>query len=404
MNQKTDHDRTNQGETVAEKCPICDKLSNRYSIDGANLDFLRACAKQGNINEVISLSRIAWTSFPEIGRNINSQFLIDGISSNMLKALQAQINETLKPAVLLAEKFPELVYKLPMEIDKNISDRIGTFYSQLAKEFKETLSNMGFPEPEQMKILSYLLPVAVPLLQELLMRQKVPSEKGKAGELGLLDELKDYFPEDDYEHIGGPGDIDIVATPTYGDFSLTQKILIESKKNDSGWSSASVDNVRKHMQARSSQFAILVVEVMPRGARGFLIEHSDQGAVLITSRKDVCIVYGALRSVFIAAHPFGIRTTDLRKLLEEKRIEEAAKDAMHYQEYLRKIRIKATRIISNARSMIEIANDLDMHLRACLTELQKRIEGAVEEIAGIQPSAHAEGETFNQHVKRISLN
>ena len=40
MNQKTDHDKTNQGETFAEICPICDKLSNRYSIDDANLDFL----------------------------------------------------------------------------------------------------------------------------------------------------------------------------------------------------------------------------------------------------------------------------------------------------------------------------------------------------------------------------
>jgi len=395
MNQKTDHDRTNQGETVAEICPICGKLSNRYSIDDANLDFLRACAKQGNINEVISLSRVAWTSFPEIGRNINSQFLIDGISSNMLKALQAQINETLKPAVLLAEKFPELVYKLPMEIDKNISDRIGTFYSQLAKEFKETLSNMGFPEPEQMKILSYLLPVAVPLLQELLMRQKVPSEKGKAGELGLLDELKDYFPEDNYEHIGGPGDTDIIATPRYGSFPLNQKVLIESKENNSGWSKVFVDEVFKHMQIRSNQFAILAVEAMPRGARGFLVEHFDEGVILVTSRKDVCITYGALRSVFIATHPFGINTTDLRKLLEEKRIGEAARDAMHYQEYLRKIRAKATRIVSNARSMIEIANDLDMHLRTCLEELQKRIEGAVEEIAGIQPSAHTKGETFD---------
>ena len=123
----------------------------------------------------------------------------------------------------------------------------------------------------------------------------------------------------------------------------------------------------------------------------------------MTSRKDVCITYGALRSVFIATHPFGINTTDLRKLLEEKRIGEAARDAMHYQEYLRKIRAKATRIVSNARSMIEIANDLDMHLRTCLEELQKRIEGTVEEIAGIQPADRAKGETFDQHTKGISL-
>jgi len=373
-----------------EKCPVCGGFPSQYSIDDANLDFLRACAKQGNINEVISLSRIAWASFPEIGRNINSQFLIEGISSNMLKALEAQVNEALKPAVLLAEKFPELVYKLPLELDKNLDTRIEVIKDMLVKEFKGTMNNMGFPEPEQMKLLSNMVPVVVALLQQLLMLQKIPGEKGKAGELELLNELKDCFPEDDYEHVGGSGDTDIIATPKYGDIHLNQRILIESKKNDSGWDRDFLEGVRKHMQARSNQFAILAVEVMPKGAKGFLVEHFHEGVIFVTSRRDIHIAYAALRSAFIATYPLKINVADLRRLLEEKKIEDVVKDAMHYQEYLRKIRVRVTKIVSNAKKITEDSDELDVQLKMCLNELQRRIREAVKEIDEIKPALNAE--------------
>jgi len=173
--------------------------------------------------------------------------------------------------------------------------------------------------------------------------------------------------------------------PRYGGFQLSHKILIESKRNNSGWSKVFVDKVRRHMRARGNHFAILVVEVMPRGARGFLTEHFSEGAILITSRKNVCIAYGTLRSVFIATHPFEVNVADLQKLLADKKIENAVKDAMHYQEYLRKVRIKAARIISNAKSIVETSDELDAHLKRCLKELQNRIKNAVIEIAKAKP-------------------
>ena len=50
--------------------------------------------------------------------------------------------------------FPELVYKLPVEIDKTIEDKMQKINILLTKEFKEALNSMGFPEPEQMKLLT----------------------------------------------------------------------------------------------------------------------------------------------------------------------------------------------------------------------------------------------------------
>lgn len=372
-----------------ERCPVCGGFPSRYLINNANLDFLKDCADKGQVNEAISVARIVWSRFPELRLNADSKMIIEGVSANMLKALQVQINETLEPAKMFAEKLPELVYKLPMEMDKNIGEKIEEIRTLLTKEFKETLGNMGFPEPEQLKLLSQLLPAVLPLLQDLLTLQKVPSEKGKIGELELLKELRDFFPEDDYKHIGGPGNTDIIATPVYGGFQLSQRVLIESKKNNSGWSRDFINEVRRHLQTHSNRFAILAVEVMPKGARGFLIEHFNEGAILVTSRKDVCIAYGALRSVFIATYPFEVDVGDLRKLFEEKRIEEAIKDALQYQEYLKRIKTKSATIMLNAKSIVEISDDLNTHLRICLSELQKRIRSAVEEIVETRPSTNA---------------
>lgn len=386
---------------TTDTCPVCGGVPNQYSIDNVNLEFLRISANSGNVNEIISVARIVWRNLPGVRLSADSKIIIDGVSASMLNAIQAQLNEVLKPASLIAEKLPELIYRLPDEMTENVNEKVEEIKTRLVVEFKEALSTVGFPEPEQMKVLSQLIPSVLPLLQELLRLQKVPMEKGRAGELELLNELRDYFPEDDYKHIGGPGDTDIVATPTYGGFRLNHEILIESKKNNSGWDKAFIDNVRRHMKARGNHFALLAVEIMPTGAKGFLIEHSSEGAILIISRKDVCIAYGALRAVFIAIKPFELNVANLQKLLTENEIENIVKDAMNYQQYVRNIKTKATRIISNSRSIVNISDELDAHLKECLIGFQERIRNKVKEIVQTQladPKLHqALGQKTQKH-------
>jgi len=74
---------------------------------------------------------------------------------------------------------------------------IENFKYDLTNKFRETLEKMGFPEPEQMRLLAQLVPSVLPLLQELLRFQKVPKDKGRRGELELLKEISEYFPEDE---------------------------------------------------------------------------------------------------------------------------------------------------------------------------------------------------------------
>ena len=119
---------------------------------------------------------------------------------------------------------------------------------------------------------------------------------------------------------------------------------------------------------------------MPSGANGFMVEHCSEGVILVTSRDNFRITYGALRAILIALQPFNAKQVDMKKILADKRIEEAITEAFRYQEYLRKIRKGTEKIIASAKSITQNVNDLDNCLKQCLKRLQEQINHAIHEI------------------------
>jgi len=405
------------------KCPICGNNIHECSVDSINLSFLEERAKDGKINAAISLARIVWNNIPELRLTSDSKAIVEGLFVAIRQELQRQVNDVLMPIEVFTKNFPMLIEKLPEDVKKdlqrefketkikleeefrllrefaptfnNIADAIKTvsenvegitrkeienFKYDLTSKFRETLEKMGFPEPEQMRLLAQLVPSVLPLLQELLKFQKVPREKGRHGELELLGELNDYFPGDGCKPLGSSGDTDILAEPRYNGMSLGGRVLIESKKNNSGWSGSYLEQVQRHMKIRGERLAILAVEVMPSGANGFMVEPCSEGVVLVTSRDNFRIAYGALRAILIALQPFNAKQVDIKKILADKRIEEAIAEALQYHEYLKNIRKGTQKIISNAKGIAQNADDLDNCLKQCLKQLQQRIDSAIHEV------------------------
>jgi hypothetical protein len=134
------------------------------------------------------------------------------------------------------------------------------------------------------------------------------------------------------------------------------------------------------MKIRGERLAILAVEVMPSGANGFMVEPCSEGVILVTSRDNFRIAYGALRAILIALQLFNVRQVDVKKILADKRVEEAIAEAFQYHEYLNNIRKGAQKIINNAKGIAQNADDLDNCLKQCLRQLQQRINSAIHEI------------------------
>ena len=342
----------------------------------------------------------------------------------MREDLQKQVTDVLRPIETFTRTFPIIIEKLPEDVRKdlqrefqetklaletefsllresslnfknildalqNVSDNMANMTrkeienvkQELTYRFKETLEKMGFPQPEQMKMLAQLVPSVLPLLQELLRFQTAPAEKGKIGEQELLKELKDYFPEDDCKPLGNSGDTDIIVEPKHNGSNLNCKIIIESKRNSSGWDRSFLLEVRRHMKMRSEKLSLLSVEKMPKGANnGFMVELCHEGAILITSRDNFRIAYGALRAVLISLGPLNGGKVDITKILADRRIEESITNAFQYSDYLKNIRRDSEKIITYARDAIQNSDDLDNCLKRCLKEMQQQIKLAVDEI------------------------
>jgi len=408
-------------------CPICGNRSTRFLIDGANLDFLNNLANENQINTAVSLTKIIWESIPQLRLTTDERAIVDVLSKTLVVSTQEQVSKILEPMKMFIETFPTIIEKLPEELRKDmrkefsetriklegefktlreatptfkdtfnaiqtISDTLNQvterkmeeIKGELISKFKETLERMGFPKAEQMKLLAQLIPSTLPLLEELLRFQKVPKEKGDRGELDLVQELKEFFPEDECEHLGNSGEIDILAIPRFNGSNLGHKILVESKKNSSGWDRSFIHQVRNQMQLRGERFAILAVDVMPKTANGFLFENCPEGVILVTDRENFKISYGAVRSAIIALHPFCHKEIDFHKLFADQKISQAIKDAYNYCEWVKKIRYKARRIETTAQGVTEDIKQLDMQLKQALQELQARIHTAVTQIENVE--------------------
>jgi len=415
-------------------CPVCNSKPTKYSIDNINLQFLLDRAAEQKLNAAVSLGRIVWDNIPSLRLTADSKAIVESLSKVMLKNLEEQVNNILKSLKIFLETFPPLLEKLPVSLRKDFQEKFETTRMTLEKEFKtlrevtptfesviesieavtqrieavtnrkmdevkaitsrkmdevkielrskfrDILEEMGFPPAEQVKLLAQLVANISPTLEELLRIQKVPGEKGHLGEMELVDVLNDYFPEDECKHLSGSGETDILAFLKHDGSYLGHKVMIESKKNASGWRRDYVHQVQQHMKVRGERFAILAVDIMPKGANGFLVENCSEGVIFVTSRENFKVAYAALRSVLITLHPLERRTIDFKRVLADKRVEEAIKDAYGYEENIKKIRQKARGIVTNAEEITQNANDLDIRLEECLKELQRRIDEAVQEI------------------------
>lgn len=71
---------------------------------------------------------------------------------------------------------------------------------------------------------------------------------------------------------------------------------------------------------------------------------------------------------------------NIKKVLADKKVEEAINEAFRYHEFLNNIRKGANRIISNAKDIAQNTDDLDNCLKQCLNQVQQRINGAISEI------------------------
>jgi len=314
--------------------------------------------------------------------NQSFAFLVKLSQENTLQAFlqiaRVHIYDIMKMGAPGAAALTKAVSSLQEELHQVTAQGFEGLTAQLTEKFHQALIELGFPEPEQMKLLGQFMPTVVDLMRQLIQLETVPTEKGREGEKASLDQLTSYFPDDEILPLGGSGETDIVAKPSYEGQSLGVEVLVESKRNNqSGWRRSYVEEVRRHMSNHNTKYAILAVEVMPRGTNGYMTEYHSEGVIFVTGRDACHVAYGAVRAVLIATGRLSKRTIDLANALSDKRVTEKIQGLYKFEEFHRQIRKNAASVVTAGKKITEDVDEASEFLRHSLGELQGVILEAV---------------------------
>jgi hypothetical protein len=134
------------------------------------------------------------------------------------------------------------------------------------------------------------------------------------------------------------------------------------------------------MSIQGCNYAILAVTVMPKGAKNYFTEFSDEGTIFVTSKNTCKQAYGALRAILLSEYMIGRKAGNLQSVLSNMRIQDAIASAFRIADHLKSIRKKTKSIIEKAKGIKIDSDAADVILAESLTELQKRIHGTIESL------------------------
>ena len=361
-------------------CPLCGSQveDSQLPLDAEVYKFFLKLKKDNTLNPFLKVTSKYIDIASQTG--VTAALVSKGINVMKAEVKNAASSELNNVVAALPSIIQEtLIKQIPNpEVMSLVSSELNSVVLALPTIIQETLKDQ-IPNPETLIALSNSLPELLINTYRLIEQRTVPNVKGKQAELNLADEIADFFPEDSVNLLGKSGETDIVLIPRRNSVTSGIEILIESKDTKK-WNRSYITTVRKHMEKRNSQYAILCVNTMPSGSNGYLSDHYEEGTIFITKRSNAVMVIGALREILLTQYLLGKKASNLQVALSDKRIQNAINAALESVQPLQVIRKSARQIKSTADKIITKADDVEDGIKLSIEAMQKEIQSTLDQL------------------------
>jgi hypothetical protein len=343
-------------------CNFCEDGKRTVKLTESNKHFISRRISDGNIDEAITISRVAWDNFPIQRESANTKNIVE----MLLKGVQQTINEqVLSPisssisglnALMTAlEKNPELIQKCSDETMRSLSGQLN-----------QIVSIINGPTMQIHHMLSQLI--------------YKPSVKGSVGEKVLAEIWPGDFGKDLIKMLGGAGREDFLVTPylndgfnRYGD-----RISVERKSGKQRYTGAHFEEAVRHSIERGAVFSIIVYDT----------QDNLPQKTMIAREKDVLVAVVDIESGTwkMAREIFEILQKEMaykKKTVSEiniQAIQEVATEIGGIVKNTANIRGKTAKMQNLIEKYkLEIDEDLD-EIKAAVDKHQKKLMAAVGEM------------------------
>jgi hypothetical protein len=346
-------------------CSFCDDGRKVINLTESNKQFLSKRTSDGNIDEAITISRIAWDNFPVLKETADTKKIVDTLLMGVQQTINAQVLTPLNTSIsglnaLMSalEKNPELIQKCSKETMQNLSGQLN-----------QIVTSINGPTTQIQQIYQ--------MLSQLIYK---PSVKGSVGEKALVEIWPRDFDKDLIKPLGGAGREDFLVTPylnsgfnRYGD-----RISVERKSGKQKYTGAHLDEAVRHSIERGAVYSIIAYDTQDNIPQKTIFARERGVLVAVVDLESG--TWKMAREIFEVLQK---EMTSKKKTVDEiniRVIQEVATDIGALVKYTSNIRGKTAKIQNlTEKYKLEIDDDLD-EIKTAVGSYQKKLMGAVAQI------------------------
>ncbi|MGO9643894.1 MAG: DUF2130 domain-containing protein [Candidatus Bathyarchaeia archaeon] len=199
-------------------------------------------------------------------------------------------------------------------------------------------------------------------IQNYLTAVKLPGVKGEIAEINVIQELHDAFIGQSniaIEPIGGSDATDILIKFIYDGIEIG-RCLVEVKSRKT-WSNDYLDQVRTDMKRYSVPFACLVVDKLPKNAKGKNFHIDIAKGLVVTSPAELVVpTITMFYEIHVNSFKLQNRTLSLESLSSDR-------DLLYYLD-------DNMKILEDCKKISDQAEDSAKKIKACTTSIATRLQ------------------------------
>jgi hypothetical protein len=346
---------------VGNQCYFCNDSINEVNLTESNKHFLLQRIKERNLDEAITISKIAWDNFPLLKESADTRKIVETVLEGIQENINNQIFTPITASINALNSLTATLQNNPKQIQESSKQTI----QSLNESIKQIIFAMNNGPSAQIRQIQEMM-------SQLLYK---PNIKGSVGETGLADMWPQYYRFDLVEKLGGAGREDLIVTPylNSGFSRHGDRISIERKAGRQKYSGTHFSEAIQHAVARGLSYSIIIYDTEENVPEKTVILRENGVLVAVTDLQSG--TWQMARDMFeVLQKELGIKKQDLNEVkINMKVIQEVSNDITALIKFTSNVKLNNTKILNLTKKIDQDTNEITEALNLYKNKLRSAI-------------------------------
>jgi hypothetical protein len=351
-----------KAQVERDQCIFCNDSINEIDLTESNRNFLLQRVREHNLDEAVTISKIAWDNFPLLKESADTRKIVETVLEGIQQTVNNQIFSPITASINALNTLAATLQNNPRQIQESSKQTIQSLNESI-KQVIFTINNGPTAQIRQIQ----------ELMSQLLYK---PNVKGSVGETLLADIWPQFYRFDFVERLGGSGREDFIVTP-YLNSGISRhgdKISIERKTGKQKYTGAHFNEAIQHSVARGIYYSIIVYDTEENLPEKTVIVRENGVLVAVTNMQSG--TWQMARDMFeVLQKELNSRKKNVNEVkINTKVIQEVSNDIVTLIKFTSNIKINNSKIQGLTKKIDEDTKEISEAVSLLKDKLRSAIE------------------------------